>query len=269
MTIVFVYGTLKQDFCNAPILADQKFLGRGVTVEPGYKLYNIEGGPYPYPAMVAREDGYQVHGEVYEVSDPCLEHLDYLEAVSIGLYCRDLAKVLLTDGRTLEDVTVYLYNRELDGVAHCGPCWPMSELHRCKIADKEITRVQKKVEVEGVRLWNLRRKQWATTPYETYQELVDCCNERPLRFHDGKGSAGAWSSDGFEERPYTFDKEVDGFQIVSLNKKEEVSPDFPNLNELCQWASNNMTLFGGKKASPDEWQHTITAVLFPAQTSKR
>ncbi len=269
MTAVFVYGTLKQDFCNAPVMADQKFLGRGVTAEPGYKLYNIQGANYPYPAMVAREDGYRVYGEVYEASDPCLKELDYIEGVSSGLYHRDFVTVLLADGQTLEKVTVYLYNGELGDSTHCGPCWPMSELHRCKLAAHEITRSQKKIEIDGVRLWDLRRKRWVTTPYATHQELVDCCNSRPLRFQDGKGDGGAWSPKGFEERSYLFPREVDSFQIVSLDKKEEVSPDFPDLDALCKWASENMTLFGGKKATSDEWQHTITAVLFPAQTSKR
>jgi len=137
-TAIFVYGTLKQGFNNAPILADQTFLGKAVIPGSKYRIVNVHGGRYPFPGLVESEHGSQVFGEAYEVNDACLRHLDLLEGVAHGLYARTQVQVLLVDGRSLE-TTTYLYTGNLK-TEPCGFCWPPKERIRCQLADKSFVK---------------------------------------------------------------------------------------------------------------------------------
>lgn len=74
MALVFVYGTLKKGRGNHSILGDATFIGKGVTVEDSYTMYN---GGYP---MVTSDGKFHVSGELYDVDNPkTLKNLDLLE----------------------------------------------------------------------------------------------------------------------------------------------------------------------------------------------
>src|SRR4051812_9691216 len=75
MTLLFVYGTLKRGGRNHRLLADQRFVAKVVTVS-GFAVVDLG----PFPGMV-REGGSGVRGELYEVSDCCLDELDDFEGV--------------------------------------------------------------------------------------------------------------------------------------------------------------------------------------------
>lgn len=93
MSKLFVYGTLKKGYSAHYLLErwSPTFLGKAQT-QPNYGLYD-QG---PFPGMVQEAAGGGVHGEVYEVTEKCLEAMDQYEAVDHGLFRR--AEVELTDG---------------------------------------------------------------------------------------------------------------------------------------------------------------------------
>ena len=136
-TPIFVYGTLKQGFNNAPVLARQTFLGQAVIPGKTHRLVNVHGGAYPFPGLIESKSGCPVFGEAYEVTDSCLAYLDRLEGVSHGLYARTKVQVLLVDGRSLEEVTTYVYAGNLR-TESCGACWPPKDKDRWRMADKSF-----------------------------------------------------------------------------------------------------------------------------------
>jgi gamma-glutamylcyclotransferase (GGCT)/AIG2-like uncharacterized protein YtfP len=85
---LFVYGTLKRGFSNAPELRDAAY--EGPATAPGYALYVLSG----YPAMTSSADG-AVRGELYSVSRALLKTLDDFEEVP-DRYRRETIK--LDDG---------------------------------------------------------------------------------------------------------------------------------------------------------------------------
>lgn len=70
---VFVYGTLRQDQPNHPILQRARYLGTCRTA-PGYTLYDL--GPYPAAVAAGQE---RINGEVYAIDRQTLAALDQLE----------------------------------------------------------------------------------------------------------------------------------------------------------------------------------------------
>lgn len=105
---VFVYGTLKQGGCRHHFIAQEAFLGMATT-EPIYRLYDLGD----YPGLVHREHGSNVKGELYEVSDECLEQLDVVEGVAGGLYSRQPIELLAPWNEST--VLTYIYEQSIDG----------------------------------------------------------------------------------------------------------------------------------------------------------
>ena len=70
---VFVYGTLKREGSNNPLLAGSEFLGEAVTVA-AYKMIAAS-----FPVITPDPNGRPVAGEVYSVDDATLARLDQLE----------------------------------------------------------------------------------------------------------------------------------------------------------------------------------------------
>lgn len=92
---VFVYGTLKQGLSNHFFLRDARFLGRAQTVER-YALYEDE-----IPIVTRSQAVSPIQGEVYEVTEKMLHHLDVLEQHP-EFYRREQVAVLLEDGSQLQ-----------------------------------------------------------------------------------------------------------------------------------------------------------------------
>lgn len=117
MTTVFVYGTLKRGGRYHSILAGQQFIDEARTVA-GYTLYQ----PADYPGMVkAQDDTEGVTGELWTVSENCLQRLDQLEGLTEKLYER--VPITLAPPHDSLSVETYLYLRSLDGCPHLGATW--------------------------------------------------------------------------------------------------------------------------------------------------
>ncbi len=98
LSLVFVYGTLRQGESNHGLLAESERLGVTQT-PPHYTLYDL--GPYP-----AAIPGHQaIIGEVYRVNDTTLNALDELEEVPVE-YRREQVETAF--GRAW----IYLYQDE-------------------------------------------------------------------------------------------------------------------------------------------------------------
>lgn len=102
---VFVYGSLKRGYGNNILLKDQQYLGEVSTVE-GFDLISLRA----FPAMLKTEGPRQVHGELYEVDDKCLQQLDILEGHP-NLYIRQ--RISLDNG---QQVWAYLFPTIEEGV---------------------------------------------------------------------------------------------------------------------------------------------------------
>lgn len=102
-TIVFVYGTLLRGNSNHQhFLGQSRFLGRAVL--RGYALYNLGS----YPGIVESHDDL-VRGELYEVDEPTLKRLNYLEGEG-SLYALKTSSVEPEDGAKIEaGIYVYLH----------------------------------------------------------------------------------------------------------------------------------------------------------------
>ena len=72
---LFIYGTLKRGQVNHHLLAEESYLGPATTL-PRFRLLNLGW----YPGLALCEDkGRAIEGELWEVSDACLEALDAYE----------------------------------------------------------------------------------------------------------------------------------------------------------------------------------------------
>jgi gamma-glutamylcyclotransferase (GGCT)/AIG2-like uncharacterized protein YtfP len=79
--IIFVYGTLKKNCVANDMLRESQYLGTAIT-KPLYQLYSCGS----YPALVACENGSNIQGEIYGISDEQKKRLDIYEGVAYGLY---------------------------------------------------------------------------------------------------------------------------------------------------------------------------------------
>lgn len=105
---VFVYGTLKQGFCNNFYLRRGKFLGKTRTA-PEFCLYQNDY----YPMLVeTHHKPRAIEGELYRVSNRAVERLDRLEGVDLpGFFERH--EITLEDGRKC---LAYVYVGRLDSL---------------------------------------------------------------------------------------------------------------------------------------------------------
>ena len=111
-TTVFVYGTLKRGCRNHGVIRTADFL-MTTSTRPKYVMYDCGS----YPALVERDPGMAVIGELFEVSAGLLEVLDRFEDVP-RQYCRSV--IALTCGRFAE---AYFYRGPTAHLPMCGPVW--------------------------------------------------------------------------------------------------------------------------------------------------
>ncbi|MGP4082734.1 gamma-glutamylcyclotransferase family protein [Pseudalkalibacillus sp. R45] len=101
--LVFVYGTLRKNECNAYVLGNAKCLS-----EHAWVLGTLFDTGYGYPAMTLVDSG-NVFGEIYEVDADGLKKLDHLEGYkgpgNENLYERKIYPVMTENGPI--DVVIY------------------------------------------------------------------------------------------------------------------------------------------------------------------
>jgi gamma-glutamylcyclotransferase (GGCT)/AIG2-like uncharacterized protein YtfP len=90
--LVFVYGSLKQNFGNHHCLETATFVEATRTAARSFRMESMGGFP-----AVLKNGSYAIEGELYEVSDKTLERLDRLESNG-HFYEREL--VFLASGHT-------------------------------------------------------------------------------------------------------------------------------------------------------------------------
>lgn len=138
--VIFVYGTLKQGFPNHGHISSQRYLGVAKT-KPKYAMYRYGSYPGLVEAELAASGGFEpphdvlIHGELYEVNDQALVHLDRLEGVGSGLFERKPLEIQESqlvrlpvlqgcfDAISHGVVEAYFFRKNLSGAANCGPFW--------------------------------------------------------------------------------------------------------------------------------------------------
>jgi gamma-glutamylcyclotransferase (GGCT)/AIG2-like uncharacterized protein YtfP len=113
---LFVYGTLKQGRSRAHYLREATLLGLAVT-RPLYRLVDCGN----YPGLVPWQPGTSIQGELWDVTQQCLQILDQVEGVASNLYQR--AEVQLQQPQHAGPIFTYLYQPDATGLPDCGPCW--------------------------------------------------------------------------------------------------------------------------------------------------
>lgn len=84
---VFVYGSLMKHLGNHPVIAGEEFLCSGVT-QRNFKMVSFGW----YPGVLKDENGSPVIGELYDVSEETMSHLDRLEGNG-RFYQRELVDI--------------------------------------------------------------------------------------------------------------------------------------------------------------------------------
>lgn len=114
--LLFVYGTLKRGERNHRLIADQRFVGKAVTAA-SYRVYDLG----PYPGLVRVDvTGMNVSGQLWEVSDCCLDELDDFEGVP-DLFDRRRVEI----EHTAEPVMAYFWVGAVPPAAPSGDRWPL------------------------------------------------------------------------------------------------------------------------------------------------
>jgi len=102
MPFVFVYGTLKRGGSRHYVVKGSHFCGLAMTL-PGFRMYDLG----EYPGLVESAGGGAIEGELYLVSEACLERMDVVEGVAFGLY--DRRRILLQAPHTDVPALAYFY----------------------------------------------------------------------------------------------------------------------------------------------------------------
>lgn len=97
--LLFVYGTLKHDFHNHHLIADQQFVGHGTTIDNHWQMYSLGGFP-----GVSHGDKHIV-GELWIVDDKVFQRCDMLEGHP-HFYRRERVPVIDSEG---EDHLAWMY----------------------------------------------------------------------------------------------------------------------------------------------------------------
>lgn len=115
MTQVFVYGTLKRGKVRHSHMKGATFLREAWTAAT-YALYQSPG--VNYPCLVEDDnEGVAVEGELWEVPDECLTHLDVVEGVPDWFQRRIIS---LEDG---QEVEAYLMSKKPEDAVRLGNRW--------------------------------------------------------------------------------------------------------------------------------------------------
>jgi len=89
---VFVYGSLKKGYSNSNLLNDQEYLGEFKTLDK-YSMVSLG----TFPGVFLNGGSSQIQGELYEVSQACMDSLDQLEGYP-NFYDRVLVQIENSQG---------------------------------------------------------------------------------------------------------------------------------------------------------------------------
>ena len=120
MTLVFVYGTLKQGFPNHATNRGRLVAATATTLDP-WPLYLVSERSVPW--LIDRKgEGSRITGELYEVDDGALSAMDRLERIDAPDGYRRRTIAVSVDGSTRE-AQVYLKepDRLSPGEIKAGP----------------------------------------------------------------------------------------------------------------------------------------------------
>lgn len=108
-TKVFVYGTLKRGgIYHHYISKEDIFLSTAITKEK-FRLFACE--ECPFLLQETSEKSYQVHGEIFEVSEITMLKLDELEEVPDVYYKKDI--VVIDPSGNEQKILTYFYHPNL------------------------------------------------------------------------------------------------------------------------------------------------------------
>ena len=85
-------------------------------------MYDYGGFPAVVPVI---ENGISIEGELWEISEDCLDAIDVLECVAEGLYERAETQ-LLPPNDQFGDVILYQYLRDVSELPDVGTGWSTS-----------------------------------------------------------------------------------------------------------------------------------------------
>lgn len=132
--LLFVYGTLKKGHSRDLALSEQKYLGFART-DSTFAMFNLGGFPGLIHATPDKAAGKRICGELYEVSDECMQKLDQIEGVDHGLYARE--EIILDEVNIVflplysstfqalqrKVAQAYIYLRSVSERKDCGIFW--------------------------------------------------------------------------------------------------------------------------------------------------
>jgi gamma-glutamylaminecyclotransferase len=131
--LLYVYGTLKKGHTRQKYLLEQRYLGTA-TLKPTHRMVQVSG----YPALIPPQEGVEgskIRGELYEVSEDCIQTLDKVEGVDHGLFKRvslvlesHVPVMLPTDPQIYSllekgEVQAYVYGKDASHAKDVGCFW--------------------------------------------------------------------------------------------------------------------------------------------------
>lgn len=108
-TLVFVYGTLMQEQPNHRVLVQIRARHIGAALTASARTLVDLG---PYPALLRREGGCPVAGELYEVDEDALAVLDAFEGCP-DLYARERIRLVCEGEGEETEAWTYVLAREV------------------------------------------------------------------------------------------------------------------------------------------------------------
>jgi gamma-glutamylcyclotransferase (GGCT)/AIG2-like uncharacterized protein YtfP len=130
MHLLFVYGSLKKNFCRNEFLSEERYLGTAFTF-PFYQLHDLGS----YPGLIetinsCSDSGENIFGELYEVSEDCIEKIDEIEGVP-NLFQRKnifLGNIFLCYLPLSVEVINSIQNKNAEAYLYCKKLGPESKM---------------------------------------------------------------------------------------------------------------------------------------------
>jgi len=138
--LVFVYGTLKQGFCNFDANGGTRLPGEYQALE-AYPLYIIGPGFLPWLVDMPGE-GYRVVGQLFEIGDAALAEMDAFEETSRpNWYRRGKILVCRRGDSDAQAISAQVYygsrSRMRMETIHDGPVAVYTHVHQASYSEED------------------------------------------------------------------------------------------------------------------------------------